>query len=170
MANIGAIEEIMRKLVIADKHVIGEIMAGRGVWKAGTSAVNNSYKDLVKLVELGRLEKCDGFFRLVGCRSDYKEHAQLLTQYLANIIKSYQCVIYREHEVKPISLRSDAIVLLIKENKGRCLVVEVVNQETQQYLNQKREAWKWDGATEYLSGLFGYRIPYFEFLTSEETI
>jgi hypothetical protein len=168
VANIDAIEEIMRQLVIADKHTIGEIMAHRGVWKAGISAVNNSYKELVKLVELGRLEKGDGFFRLPGCRSEYQEHSQLLSKCLANIIKSYQSVIHREHEVKPLGLRADAIVLLIKENMGRCLIVEVVNNETKEYLNQKRQAWKWDGATKYLSELFGYRIPYFEFVTNEE--
>jgi len=88
MAHEDKILEIMESLVIADKHVIGDIMAHKGIWNAGTSAVNNSYKALNALVDLGKLEKGNGWFRLKGrCKSEYKEHAQLLTKALAEIIK-----------------------------------------------------------------------------------
>lgn len=87
MAHEKTILTIMESLVIADKHVIGDLMAHKGIWKAGTSAVNNSYKALNALVDLGKLERGDGWFRLRGCRSEYREHAQILTKALAEIIK-----------------------------------------------------------------------------------
>lgn len=57
MAHEDTIYELMEELVIADKHTIGDIMAHKGIWTKGVSAVNNSYKALENLVEAGKLEK-----------------------------------------------------------------------------------------------------------------
>ena len=59
MAHEKLIYELMESLVISDKHVIGDIMAHKGIWTAGTSSINNSYKALEALVETGKLEKGD---------------------------------------------------------------------------------------------------------------
>ena len=57
MAHEETIYKLMEELVIADKHIIGELMAHKGFWSKGVSAINNSYKVLETLVEAGKLEK-----------------------------------------------------------------------------------------------------------------
>lgn len=60
MAHDEKIMELMNQLVIADKHIIGDLMAHKGIWTAGTSSINNSYKALKYLVDLKKLEEIDG--------------------------------------------------------------------------------------------------------------
>lgn len=60
MAHEKTILTIMESLVIADKHIIGDIMAHKKIWNTGTSAVNNSYKALKHLVSLKKMEEVDG--------------------------------------------------------------------------------------------------------------
>jgi hypothetical protein len=166
MAHHEEIQEIMETLRIATKHHIGEIMAARGHWKPGTSAVNNSYKVLCDLVGLRRLEKENGFFRVPGCRSEFKEHSQLLTTALTEIIKNYDAKIHREVWVDKIGLRVDAIGLLISKGHGFCFILEAMNQETDNEVISKKRVWEqWEDAREFLSRLFGYEIPDFEFIT-----
>ena len=57
MAHEQKILEMMQSLVIADKHIVGDLMAHKGIWTRGTSAVNNSYKALNNLVERESLRK-----------------------------------------------------------------------------------------------------------------
>lgn len=169
MAHEEAIYSLMEALVIADKHIIGELMAHYGIWNAGTSAVNNSYKALNVLVDQGKLEKGDGgYFRLHGCRSEYKEHSVLLTKALAEILKpNYQTMILREPTLDEIGLRPDAIIFLTKEDKGLCFILEVCNNEFPSFLAQKVNAWKvWDGASKKLSELFGEDIKEFDIVVS----
>lgn len=168
MAHEEAIYGLMEALVIADKHTIGELMAHYEIWNAGTSAVNNSYKALNFLVDQGKLEKGDGYFRLLGCKSEYKEHAQLLTKALAEILKpNYLTIILREPTLDEIGLRPDAIVFLTKEDKGLCFILEVCNNEFPEYLTQKVNAWRgWDGAAEKLSELFGEDIKEFDIVVA----
>ncbi len=170
MPHEETIYGLMESLVIASKHVVGDIMAHKGIWTAGTSSVNNSYKALNSLVDLGKLEKGDHYFRIKGCKSEYAEHAQLLTKTLADIIKfNYTAKIFREHTIAEKGLRPDALVLLSRLNEGLCLVLEVCNNETAEYLNQKINTWNnWEGATDYLSELFQVCIPHFNIITSNE--
>jgi hypothetical protein len=155
-------------LHVADKHVIGDLMVHLGArWTRGPSSSNNSQKWMIKGSELGLLERCNGFFRLPGCRSNYKEHAKLLTWALAEILKfpSTEATIFREHSL-PIGLRPDALIFLRKKSVGRVFYCEIVNNESQNYLNQKFNAFdSWSGSLPYLSNLFGgYKIPHYEYL------
>ena len=52
MPHEETIYGLMESLVIASKHVVGDIMAHKGIWTAGTSSVNNSWA-LNSLVDLG---------------------------------------------------------------------------------------------------------------------
>jgi hypothetical protein len=166
MAYEEEVFSLMSHLVISDKHVISSLMSHR--WQEGASSVNNAYKALTNLVGMGKLEKGDGFFRLHGCKSEYKEHAQLLTQALARIIKlNLPYKIYREHTIQSVSLRPDAIVLIHKKPKGLCFILEVVNYETEEYLTKKINAWAhWEKGLWYLSGLFGIEIPCFDIVVA----
>jgi hypothetical protein len=165
MAHDETVMEIMNQLIIADKHIVGDLMAHKGLWTAGVSAVNNSYKALNLLVDAGRLERGNSYFRLPGCcKSEYKEHAQHLTKALASIIKlNYTTTIFREHEIKEVGLRPDAIVLLIRGNEALCFILEVMNNESPAYFTQKRNVWdSWQGAKDYLSKLFNTNIKAYD--------
>jgi len=168
MAHEDTVLTIMESLVIADKHVIGDIMAHKGIWKAGTSAVNNSYKSLNALVDLGKLEKTGNYFRLPGCRSEGKEHAMALTAALVDIIKlKLDYVIFREPTIKEISLRPDAIVYLSRGDKALCFILEICLNETEDYLRQKINAWKhYERGKEVLSEILGTRVKAFDIVVS----
>lgn len=163
------IRYLINSLQISDKHTIGDIMSYRGKWKPGTSASNNSYKYLKELADLGELVQGKGYFKIPTCKSEYGEHAQLLTKALAKLFKTpYEPIIFREKTIQEVGLRPDAIVLLKNGNKGRCFVLEVVNNELPIYLEHKKNIWKsWGEDLNYLSKLFGFKIPYYDFITSE---
>ena len=158
--------KIMEKIKVADSKTVGKIMAGWGIWKEGNSATVNTHKALTYHAEMKNIEKCDGFWRMPDCKSEYQEHAKKLTEYLAGILKDYpDSLIYREHHIKEVGLRPDALVLKINGDKGKCLIIEVMINETAEYISQKRNTWnQWQGATEYLSRLFGYKIPNYSFV------
>jgi hypothetical protein len=164
------IRQFMATLKIADKHTIGKIMSTKGHWSAGTSASNNAYKVLCALAALGQIERYQGYFRTKGCKSEYGEHARLITQAITEILINYpDSIIHREHTIPEVGLRPDALVLIKKENQGLCIVLEALVNETETYLQSKLNTWQsWSGATEYLSGLFGFRIPHFTIIPIRE--
>lgn len=168
MAHEELIYGLMESLVIADKHIVGDLMAHKGILTAGTSSVNNSYKTLNILVDAGRLERGDGFFRLPGCKSEYKEHAQLLTKALAEILKlNLTSKIIREITLNEIGLRPDALVLLIKNNQAVCFILEICNNEFPEFLQQKVNAWRqWNGALEALSQFLETKIKAFDIVVA----
>jgi len=152
--------DVLKQIRISCPSVIGEIFAARGIWTGGTSARNNAYKILKSLADQKLIEQCKGYFRTLDCKSDYKEHSRLLTQALKEILKLTDCVIHREQLVPTVALRPDALCLLEVDNSGLCFALEVVHNETPDYLRQKINAWRnWDGALEYLSNLFNQDIP-----------
>lgn len=162
MSNESEILAILEHLVISDKHTVASLMLHR--FKEGTSSVNNVYKALTNLVGMGKLVKGDGYFKLPSCKSEYKEHAQLLTKALAEVLKlKLTTKIIREPTIPEIGLRPDAIIFITKEDKGLCFILEVCNNETQEYLTQKINAWKtWRGARDYLSKLFNVKVKDFD--------
>ncbi len=96
MAHEPQVLELMNILKVADDKTIGEIMAYRKIWTAGQSARNQSNRAMKELADTGKLERCDGFYR-TDSKSEYKEHAKLLTNTLARILMTpYNPIIYRE--------------------------------------------------------------------------
>lgn len=160
----------MLKLSVANKHDIAELVDE--YWTEGVSRTNNVYKALSKNVAMGRLVKGDGYFKLPDCKSEYKEHARLLTKALVEILKlKLETKIHREHTIPEIGLRPDSIVLLTKEDKNLCFILEVVNNETEEYLRQKVHALRhWEGALDYLSSLFNIKIPAFDIVVAGSVI
>lgn len=163
MAHEEQILELLNVLKITDDKTVGEIMAYRGVWTAGISARNQSNRAMKELSDQGKIEKCSGFFRTLDCKSEYKDHARLLTACLAEILKTpYNPIIYRE-KTFPNGLRSDAVVLLKHHTKARCFILEVCHTETYEYLKGKHDEWLRQGVSKTLSNLFGFKIPYAAF-------
>lgn len=166
-------EEVMRYmqlLKISDKHPVGKIMAAKGHWTAGASASNNTYKAQEQLAGRGLLEKCNGYFRIPGCASEYGEHARLLTRTLAEILMlPFEATIFREHTIPAVGLRPDALIMLTDHNRALCLVLEAVNHESDRSLETKRNVWhQWPEARQYLRQLFKVTIPQFDFVRSNE--
>lgn len=163
---------MMQRLVIADKHIVGDVAASWGIWSEGTSTINNSYKGLNYLVDAGKLVKGNGFYKLPDCRSEYKEHSQLLTKAIAEILKvERHAQIFREHSIKEKALRPDAIIFLTHDSKGICFFLEVCNNEKPEYLQAKMNAIKnWPEAKEYLSNLFKTKINEFDIVLAGDLI
>jgi hypothetical protein len=172
MAHEETIYGLMESLVIADKHIIGDLMAHKELWTKGVSAVNNSYKALNLLADSGKLVKGNGYFRLPDCKSEYKEHSQLLTKAISEILKlNYQTKILREPTLKDVGLRPDAIVFLTNGDKGLCFILEVCNNETPEYLMQKIHTWEhWNEAKENLSTLFNDLIKQYDIVVASEEV
>lgn len=169
MTKEDEVMAVMETLVIAkDKH-IGEVMAARGHWTAGQSARVNAGKVLKKLAESGRIERFNGCFRKIGCRSQFKEHSQLLTDALTELLKNYKAKVAREVWVEKIGLRADAICLLTEGNRGYAFILEILNNESLGQANRnKRRVWEqFPDANSFLSQLLGYKIPWFDFITLE---
>ena len=160
------VSKIIQALRIVDSLTVGEILLAKKLYSNIHSARVNAQKKLNELVALGKLEKGNGFYRVPDCKSEYKEHSQLITKALAEVLKlEVQSTIFREITIPEVGLRPDAICLLIKDNRGLCLILEVCNNETPEYLQSKINVWdNWQGATEYLSNLFGYKIPHYEII------
>jgi hypothetical protein len=158
------VSEVISSLKIADALTVGEILHAKGLYSNLQSARVNAQKKLNDLVALGQLEKGDGYYRVPGCKSEYQEHARLLTKCLAEVLKlSTDNQIYRELTIVNLGLRPDAVVLLTRENQGYCFILEVLINETEQYYQQKVNAWNnWPDSLNYLSRLFKYKIPHFD--------
>jgi len=160
VAHDDLVCELMKELHIADKHIIGDIMAHKGFWTAGTSAINNSYKILTN----SNFERGDGWFRVKGCLSEYKPHARGLTAALASIIKlNLDYKILREPTLKNIGLRPDSLIMLTKNDKSIVMVLEVCLNELPIFLDQKVHAWQqYDAALEELSTLFQTKVKAYD--------
>jgi hypothetical protein len=158
------VSEIVSALKVFDALTVGEILHAKGVYSNLQSARVNAQKKLNELVALGQLEKCNGFYRIPGCKSEYKEHAHLITKALAEVLKlPATSIIHREITIPAVGLRPDAIVLITKNNQGLCLILEVCNNETPEYLQSKINVWNnWPESTHFLSNLLNYRIPHYE--------
>lgn len=167
----SAVSNIMQSLRIADSLTVGEILLAKKLYANLQSARVNAQKKLNELVALGKLEKGNGFYRTLDCKSEYKEHAQLITKSLAEVLKLPVDSIIQREITTPVGLRPDAIVLLIRNNQGHCLILEVINNETEAYLQQKINTWhNWPEATTFLSNLFRYQIPHYEIITVTDLV
>ena len=163
MAHEETVKELMDVFKIADKHVIGEIMAHKGIWTAGVSASNNAKKALDNL----DLEKGDGWYRVKGCESEYHEHSEELTRAISKIIKlGLEAVIIREKKLDN-GLIPDAVVLLKKDGKFLCFILEICVNEPPDYLRNKVNVWLHDeNSKRILSDLFGTEIKEVDIVVS----
>jgi hypothetical protein len=160
------VREVLEALKISDALTVGEILHAKGVYTTPQSARVNGQKQLNLLADQGAIERVGGFYRTLGCKSEYKEHSQLITKTLAEVLKlEVQSTIFREITIPEVGLRPDAICLITKDNQGLCLILEVCNNETPEYLQSKINVWEnWTGDTQFLSQLFKYNIPHYEII------
>lgn len=163
------VARIIESLRVADAKTVGEILVTKHPFKNSQSSRTRAQACLKLLAETGKIIRREGWYASKGYRGSYKEHDRLLTKALAEVLKlPFESVIFREVSFEP-ALRSDAAILLKRENSGLCFILEVVHNETAEYLEMKRNTWKnWEGANEALSKLFGYRIPRFSIVVSRD--
>ncbi len=170
MAHEEEVFEVVDILKVTDRQPVGDILANRLGWRSGTSAANQAFKALCNLASVGRIEKHRGFFRMPGTKSDYGIHDRLTTGAISQLLICRPgSIIYREHTIAEVGLRPDILALIVRGQEARCAVIELANFESESSLVAKRHVWdSWAGGAEYLSRLFGYRIPHFEFIALRE--
>jgi hypothetical protein len=170
MKTDATVKKIIEDLRVADAKTVGEIVSARKNSTNPHSDRVQVQKQLNVLAETGGLIRGDGWYATPAYRGVFGEHDRLLTRALAEILKlNYETVIFREVAFEP-ALRSDAAVLLRKDGVGLCFLLECIHTEEPTYTTMKMKTWEhWQGATEALSQLFGYRIPHFTVLTHDGT-
>lgn len=165
MAHEDKGENFIKSVGVTDVKCFANYMSELGIWSAGQSAKVQAKKTLENLVGLGKLDKGNGFYRIPGCKSEWKEHAQLVTRIITDILVRYpDSIVFREHSIEEVGLRPDAIVLIVDGDRGGISIVEAVLNEAQSYLEMKSNTWnQWDKALEYLSDLFCCSVKSYHF-------
>lgn len=165
----NSIEKLVEMFRVANDDVIGN--TARQIlnlkWKEGLSARNQAHKILDELALTNKIKKGKGYYAVNNYQGEYKEHDRLITSHISRLILlGYPITILREVAF-PVGLRSDLLVLIGKNGKGICAVIEVANNETPDYLEKKAVTWRhWNEATDELSRLFGIDIPSFTLVVS----
>ncbi|RJR18186.1 MAG: hypothetical protein C4581_06620 [Nitrospiraceae bacterium] len=163
---------VIQSLKILDAKLLGEIYYKQGLYNSVHSGRTNAQKHLNRLHSEGKLERIGKYYRVKGCRSEGGDHSLKLSEALTEILKitGIQPVIFRETKT-PLNLIPDAMVLLIKDGKGLSFILEVANEETDNYLQSKVNDWRaWRAAKEYLSDLFKYQIPHFDIVVKGDYV
>lgn len=165
MPHESAVVEYFHSVVIADQHAVGERLAHLGLYSQGHSSYVNAGKICKTLVSQKILEKVGKAYRLPSSKSEYSPHSEELTKAISALLKlPFQFKIHRE-KLTPIGLIPDAVGMMINGERGRCFVFECCLNETQNFLVKKINAWLgWKDSLNYLSKLFGYRVPCFDFV------
>lgn len=173
MSHALEVSQIINSLRISDTLTIAEILYFNypNYYSNIHSTRVQVQKILNSLVDKKDLVKENGFYRVPECKSEYKEHSQILTKALAQVLKlNKTAIIFRELNIPEISLRPDAVILLTNHNKGLCFILEAVNNEPLEYLQMKINAWRsWANANQFLTHLFGYVIPCFDIVTTGDS-
>jgi hypothetical protein len=171
MEMVERIKKLVEVFKVANDHVIGNVAAeiyNLNWKKEGLSRRNNAHKYLDELALTNQIKKGKGFYSIKEYQGEYKlgGHDRRITETTAQLIcLKLPITIYREVSF-PIGIRSDLVILIGKGNKAICAVIEVANNETPEYLNQKIIAWKnWTEAPQDLSNLFSTNIPHFSIIT-----
>ncbi len=174
MDLINVILSLLNVLKVADAFVISDylIKTGKVKWQPGHSARVQVDKLLRPHVLTGKIEKCRGYYR-VDSKSTYQPHSKLITQTILNILTAYpQSIVKREVEV-PCGLRSDIIALIVtKGGDAICVIIEVILQETPEYLESKLNKWNsYEDALPFLRELFHQpQIPCYTFVKHTELL
>lgn len=158
-----AMEE-MDVIDMAKARLIGDVLADKVGWTPGQSATVQAGRALDNLVALGKLKKVNGgWYMIPSCKAKPGEHSELITEQIVQLRKKYRARVFREHLIEELGVRSDALVALIMEERAFCFALEVVIHEPEEHLKHKIAVYQnWQGATEYLSRLFSFKVPHFE--------
>ena len=159
------IMRVMEAVKIATKHQVAKTQTQ---WKEGPSRINNTYRELKDNVALGKLIQESDYFKIKNAEGKHSPHSRLLTDVLIDILLiNEETVIIREKLINSISIIPDALILLKRENKARCVVLEVVDTETEKYLQSKVNLWLiHPEANRILSEIFKVKIPHFDIVIS----
>jgi hypothetical protein len=157
--------KLLSLLKVSDAKTVSSIIYPDS--KNPHSSVVQTQRQLNILVDTGKIKRGIGWYAVPGYEGQYLDHDKHRTSIIAQLIRiKLPISVYTEVSF-PIGIRSDIVALLGRNGKGLCVVIEVVNTETPEYLQMKLNAWKnWSGATEALSNLFNCRIPSFSIVVS----
>lgn len=150
-------------------HIATPVHVARCLKNPTHSGRVQAQRDLNKLVELNLLERRDKFYLIPGCKSEGGEHALAVSDVISELHFRFESQVFREKFVEQKAVRPDVLALIRKDGNALCLIIEVVREESPEYLQMKRSVWEeWTEACAYLSKLFQMTIPCFNFITSDE--
>jgi len=132
------------------------------------SSVVQTQKQLNVLVATGKLKRGHHWYAVNEYEGQFLEHDQKRTEVIARLIRLKLPISVFTEVSFPIGIRSDVVVLIGRNGKAICSIIEICNKETEKYLQMKLNALKnWTGTNEALSKLFGCHIPTFSVVVSK---
>lgn len=123
------------------------------------------------MVEMGELKKTGAVYHLPHLKGT-GEHAMKTTDVAVELLRHWSDVtLFRERRIHEVSMQPD-LMAHIKDGERSCiLIVETMINETENYFQSKRSTWEgWAGATEFLTELFGVKVPYFHLCTYGKSV
>ncbi len=161
--------KVIELLKVAKPLLIGQI--AKTLWPndfnytTDVSLTNNIRKILDLQVELGNITRGKGHYA-TNYRGIFEIHDQKITDCIAQLIFT-GCSISAHREVSfSNGRRADLVVLISKNGKVLCAIIEIIHTETETYLRDKLHSFRvWETASEELSQLFNTPIPYFTIIT-----
>ncbi len=145
--------------ILYARELVGSVQSGDTTVRRTLKSMQ--FRKEVKLEKIGKR----GVYMLPNL-TGFRNHDEMLTKAFVELWKHWDVDIRREMLVEQVGLRPDGICLVKNGDKKSCLIIEAVNFENEIYFNQKKSTWEgWAGAKEFLSELFGVKIPYFHLIT-----
>jgi len=150
-------------------HIATSVQVAKCLKNPTHSGRVQAQRDLNKLADLNLLERRDKFYLLPGCKAQ-GNHALAVSDAISEIYFRFESpTVYREKLIEEKSIRPDLMCHVRKENQELCFIMEVVREESLEYLRMKRNVWdEWPEACAYLSELFQAKVKHFDFVTSQE--
>lgn len=117
-----------------------------GEWSVeNNNALKLASKHLNKLAKEGKLEKCDGFYRLKGQKTEGGEHALKVTDQLVKIIFKYPDSQVIREPYLPFGRQPDAAILTTKGEEKTLLFLEVELKNAIDYILGKIQDYENNG-------------------------
>jgi len=165
MAHEELTTQIIDWLKVFTMKQAGKVAHARGVGSSVGSAQAILSRNIKPMVELGQLNKDGSVYTLPGLTGT-GEHALKITDAIIEVVSRWDADVRREHRIKEVALQPDVMMLVRNGERKCCLIIEVMQTETEQYFAQKKSTWEgWKDNNYYLSGLFGVEVPYFHLVT-----
>lgn len=160
-------EPFVRAVRITDALSLGAFWHSQSRYKSLHVARVQAQKHLNGLVDLKKLERIKGAYRLPGVKSEWTPHAKATTYAILEILTRYpSSLIYREKLLKRVGLRPDVLALVVSEGWGICLWVEVPISERTEYFEMKQNAHP--HALEEIRQLFQQPLPGIHFVRDDQ--
>lgn len=174
MANEDFIRNLANNNQKSTPRDIGEVLVARGLAgnvPSGDTLARRVLKDMESRGELKTEKHGAKTVFMLPHLTGYSEHDEIITDALVEIGKRYDFKALREHYLSLLGMRPDLMVAVRNGQKSCVLVIEAINNETEQYFKGKAEKWHtWNQARDVISEAIGMDVPFFHLVTHGKKI